>query len=454
MAAILGLRLSNFIMNELTLKIKRRVFWSDSKDVLFWIRSDARKFQQFVALRIGEILEGSHANEWNWVPTVENVADEATKWKGAPNFNKDARWFCGPGFLYKDENFWPKSEFTSYADTAEFVCHMKQRTFRPSFWQIVPDFLRFSKWERLRGCQRFVLKFCKLITKLNPKLNNTIRTYILRNDIQVAEYFLFMACQEESFGEEMETIRNKGHVKSSSCLYKLSPFLDEFGVLRIRGRIDLADVMEDTRRPIILRKGHIITNLIIDFYHRKYHHHHNEIIVNELRQRFWISGMRAAVRAVNKSCQVCKNRRAVPACPEMGSLPVERLSPYTRPFTFVGVDYFGPLQIIVGRRTEKRWGTLFTCMTTRAVDIEIASSLSTDSFLLIFKQFISHRGIPPRVLSDNGTNFRGASRILLMETEKVSSSALEQKYPNIEWIFIPPASPHMGGCWERMIRSM
>ena len=104
MAAILGLRLSNFIMNELTLKIKRRVFWSDSKDVLFWIRSEA-KFQQFVALRIGEILEGSHANEWNWVPTVDNVADEATKWKGAPNFNKDAGWFCGPGFLYKDENF-------------------------------------------------------------------------------------------------------------------------------------------------------------------------------------------------------------------------------------------------------------------------------------------------------------------------------------------------------------
>ena len=57
------------------------------------------------------------------------------------------------------------------------------------------------------------------------------------------------------------------------------------------------------------------------------------------------------------------------------------------------------------------------------------------------------------MLSDHGTNFRGASRILLMETEKVSSSALEQKYPDIEWIFIPPSSSHMGGCWERMIRS-
>ena len=53
-----------------------------------------------------------------------------------------------------------------------------------------------------------------------------------------------MACQEESFGDEIETIRNKEHVKSSSCLYKLSPFFNEFGVIRIRGRIYLARYKE------------------------------------------------------------------------------------------------------------------------------------------------------------------------------------------------------------------
>ena len=93
-------------------------------------------------------------------------------------------------------------------------------------------------------------------------------------------------------------------------------------------------------------------------------------------------------------------------------------------------------------------------MTVRAVHIEIASSLSTDSFLLLLKQFICRRGTPCKILSDNATNFRGASRVLLFEVEKISSVDVVRKFSNIQWKFIPPVSPHMGGAWERMVRSI
>lgn len=210
----------------------------------------------------------------------------------------------------------------------------------------------------------------------------------------------------------------------------------------------------NVKRSIILPRNHQVTRLITDFYHRKFHHHHNEIVVNEMRQRFFISGLRALVSTVAKNCQLCRNRRASPAPSSMGALPPERLAPFTLPFTYTGVDYFGPMDTVVGRRREKRWGVLFTCLTTRAVHIEISPSLSTESFILALKQFISRRGIPRRIMSVNGTNFRGANRILVDEIEKVSSGQLEQEYPEIEWLFIPPASPHMGGAWEGMIRSV
>ncbi|XP_070070197.1 uncharacterized protein [Drosophila takahashii] len=164
-----------------------------------------------------------------------------------------------------------------------------------------------------------------------------------------------------------------------------------------------------------------IAYLIVEYHHRKYHHLHAEIVVNEIRQNYWIPGLRALAKEIIKNCPVCCIRRAQPSPPMMGILPKERLSPNTVPFTFTGVDYFGPIEVAVGRRREKRWGVLFTCLTVRAVHLELVPSLSTDSFLLALKLFTARR--------------------------------VERKYAELSFSFNPPGSPHMGGCWERMVRS-
>ena len=318
----------------------------------------------------------------------------------------------------------------------------------------MPDLTRFSKWEKLLRSQIVVIKF--LFKFLTPgKASEEFKPFLSNSLMESAEYFLYKICQADAFAEDINHLKCGNSMTKRSTLFKLSPYLDNFGLLRIRGRIDAAeDAPRNMKRPIILPQKHVITKLLIDFYHRRYHHKHNEIVVNEIRQNFWIFGLRAAVRAVAKSCQFCKIRRAIPCAPMMGDLPPERMSTYTRPFYYTGIDYFGPLEIAVGRRREKRWGVVFTCMTVRAVHIEIAPSLSTDSFLMVLKQFICRRGAPCKILSDNATNFRGASRVLLEEVEKISSSEVERKFPSIQWKFIPPASPHMGGAWERMVRSI
>lgn len=456
LAAVLGLRLANFVGSELSLRISRRVFWSDSKNVLYWIRSDARKYQQFVALRIGEILESSQVKEWRWVSSAENVADDGTKWAGHPQFDANSRWFTGPGFLNDDESKWPVMDFNNNKITepeSMYYIECKQKIVS-MLDAIVPDPTRFSKWEIFRNAQWNVLKFLRLIRK-KPFTTKHSEALINISDVDSVENVIMRKCQEEVYSDEIKLLQSGKAVSRTSEIYKCSPYMDEFGVLRMKGRIDAIDgVAISVKRPIILPSKHPVSYLLADFYHRKYHHHHDEVVVNEMRQRFRISGLRALVNATSKKCQFCKNRRAKPSCPEMGDVPPERLAAFTRPFHFTGVDYFGPLEIVIGRRREKRWGVLFTCMTMRAVHIEIAPSLSTDSFLLAFKQFISRRGVPHRVLSDNATNFRGASRVLLSEVEKISSDELEREYPRIEWKFIPAASPHMGGSWERMVRSV
>ena len=87
----------------------------------------------------------------------------------------------------------------------------------------------------------------------------------------------------------------------------------------------------------------------------------------------------------------------------MSDLPQERLLPDLPPFTNTGVDYFGPLEIKRGRAVVKRWGVIFTCMTSRAVHIEVANSLDTSSCINALRRFISSRRQVKRLRSDNGT---------------------------------------------------
>ena len=90
-----------------------------------------------------------------------------------------------------------------------------------------------------------------------------------------------------------------------------------------------------------------------------------------MQQQFAIVKLRTALRSIVQRCVTCRKRRAETICPMMADLPRERLACKEPPFTNTGVDYFGPFYVAVRRSTEKRWGFLFTCLTTRAVHFEV-----------------------------------------------------------------------------------
>ncbi|XP_070566968.1 uncharacterized protein [Ptychodera flava] len=126
------------------------------------------------------------------------------------------------------------------------------------------------------------------------------------------------------------------------------------------------------------------------------------------------------------------------------------------PFSSVYVDFFGPLFVKWRRGTTKRYGCIFTCLAIRAVHIEVTHSLSTDSFIQAVWRFVSRRGPPTTLYSDNRTNFRGAEAEIKhalgnWNQDKIVDSLRRR---SIQWYFNPPAASHAGGVWERMIRSV
>ena len=175
---------------------------------------------------------------------------------------------------------------------------------------------------------------------------------------------------------------------------------------------------------------------------------------------YWIINAKLVIKRVLSQCIPCKIENMKPSNQLMGQLPNERTAVFDPVFTNTGVDYFGPILVKNSKRIRftsgynKHYGVVLTCLTTRATHLELAGDLSTDLFIPALKRFIARRGQPKVMYSDNGSNFRGAEKELgdlfsKIDFDKVSKTLTNY---NINWKFIPPLSPWMGGAWESIVK--
>ncbi|XP_072931704.1 uncharacterized protein [Epargyreus clarus] len=438
-AAVIGSRLATDVISKHPWKDAVVYLWSDSKTVLSWIRNDANRYTPYVAHRLSEIAEATRTEQWKWVPTALNVADDATR-AGNTQLSSSSRWYTGPPFLCESEERWPVECTLPLQVTEALVTHT---TSRDSLIEIE----RFSSYDRLVRALSYVLLFVDKCRKRAASLGI--------KHIREAERLIIMQAQSHSFESEIARLRQGKHVDRSSRLFKLDPVYDEDGIVRLNGRIDAANIPAQRKNPPILDGSSHLVRLYIRREHVHSNHSGREQLVNNIRQKFWVLRLRPAVRTVISDCVMCKARRAAPLDPVKGDLPALRLQSYTRPFSYCGVDCYGPMWVTIGRRREKRWGMLFTCLVTRGIHIELIASLSTESAIMAIRRMAARRGMPHTMVSDNGTNFHGADvelrrayREWLPEIEKF---ALRK---HMDWRFIDPGAPNQGGAWERMIRSV
>jgi len=201
------------------------------------------------------------------------------------------------------------------------------------------------------------------------------------------------------------------------------------GLLCVGGRLQNANLDYDTRHPILLPKYHPVTKATIVYYHEKYLHGGSQALLAALRQRYWQIGGRKFVASVINKCVRCFRMKPVIWEHVMGSLPANRVQ-RNPAFHTTGVDYCKPFyhKAEAGNKApHKCYIAVFVCFSTKAAHLEVVQDLTTDSFIAALRRFISLRGSPRTIWSDNATNFVGA-KSELAELKELFLSSIQHRY--------------------------
>ena len=469
MAAVLGCRLGASVADALNLSQLDRVMWTDSMNVIWWIRNLSRRFKPFVAHRIAEIHEKTDSSQWFHTPTDVNPADLASRGATASQLVGNQQWENGPEYLLGDRGQWPPqpadvpkptaSELRKSVVVSDEHDGMVKQTSLLSFlnvadWRLAPE--KFSSLSHLIRVTAWVMRF---VNNCQCLADERMSGNLSHEEIADAEMCVFRSAQREEFPQEYKMLSSGKPIPATSPLRGLLPVLDEYGVMRLSGRLQNAEFLPyEMQHPILLPRNSWVTLLVIRHQHEMDNHvAGTSHTLSKLMEKYWIVAGREAIREWERICSECKRRKAKPAVQVMAPLPQIRLKEPLRAFGRVAVDYAGPFITIQGRgqRRAKRYLCVFTCLACRAVHLEMASGLDTNSFMNAFQRMCNRRGVPEEVLSDNGSNFIGAERELseLFDQQATDEITELTKDLRIKWSFLPPLSPHFGGVHESMVKS-
>ena len=450
-SAKLGVELALKLRAELSIKLDSVFYWTDSLTVLQYLSNDNLRLKRFVENKVNFILNYSTSSQWNHVPSKQNPADLVSRGATVDTLATSRLWNSGPEFLSTNEI--PGQPTCLSLEVTDEEVKPRARVLlsleEPSPTDEVME--STSQWYKLKCRIAYLLKYKEYLMK-----KSVDRKEVSVHDLKVAESCIIKFLQKKYFSGEIERIKLNQNLPKNSLLKRLSPILDEDGIVRVGGRLCNADLDFERKHPVILPgKTHVVELLMRDT-HVKVGHMGKDAMLCHLRAKFWIIKGNSIARKIVHECLSCRKYHGMPGRQLMADLPSQRVNSSKVAFSSVGIDFFGPFYVSVGRRTEKRYGVVFSCMTTRAIHLEIAHSLNTDSFVNSLRRFICRRGNIEQVFCDNGSNLVRGQKELKLSIDEWNKQKLDDffKQKNISWSFNPPSASHFGGHYERQIRSV
>ncbi|XP_075163365.1 uncharacterized protein LOC142235999 [Haematobia irritans] len=448
------------IRDTFCLNVQNIYFWTDSEIVLHWISMIPSSLATFVSNKVSEIQENSGQASWRHVPGKFNPADIVSRGCNAEELNSSI-WFHGPSFLIDNQETWPRNPRIELSEEQKLLEMRKAKVFA-TVSKPENDFLRtVSKWSsyyKILNITAYIFRFINRI-----KGNCGPRTIsITSHEIKYAFLKIVEIVQKTEYADEIRKIKACKNLPAS--LQSLTPFVHvlklKYGqveLVRVGGRLLNAPLKFESKFPLLLPKGLHFTTVYLRHLHITNCHAGPKALLAILRQKIWLVNARDECRKIVRQCVHCFHYRPKLRTQLMGNLPMDRVVAL-RPFLIVGVDFCGPVNIsmrIRGKPPTKMFIAVFVCFTSKAVHLELVSNLTSECFLLCFKRFVSRRGLPSKVLCDNGTNFVGADRKLKELYRKLTNGELVSQAAKmeVEFSFIPPRAPHFGGLWEAAVKS-
>ncbi|KAI2653125.1 Gypsy retrotransposon integrase-like protein 1 [Labeo rohita] len=239
-----------------------------------------------------------------------------------------------------------------------------------------------------------------------------------------ALFTLVRLAQQDALKEELHVLsQESGKLPCNHPLYQLDTFIQD-GIMRVGGRLRKASVPFELWHPAILPKDSVVTRLILVHHHQKIQHHGRGQTLNELRVNgFWIIGGSKVVAQYIQQCVPCGRARRPLEQQQMADLPRDHTDP-SPPFTYCGMDCFGPFYTKQGCKEYKRYGLLFTGLCSRAVHTELLEDMTADAFINALRCFIAIRGAVRQIRSDQGNNLLGAKSELKNTLKEMSKESV------------------------------
>ena len=317
--------------------------------------------------------------------------------------------------------------------------------------------IRVTAWVQ-RAAYNFLSKLQK--RPLNRDASLTV------DEVTAAELFLLRSSQQRSFPLELKLLSQSPPqaLPKSSHLISINLFLASDELLHIGGRLSEAELPYHQKHPILLSAKDEFTISYFNQLHVNLCHCGPTLLFSTAGQRFHCTGARLLARRVCHQCMICRKVAAKTQNQLMGQLPPERVTP-AKAFHTTGVDYCGPFDFKEGRsrgriKKVKGYIAVFVCFVTKAIHLEPASDMTTETFLAAMKRFASRRNLPRHLHSDNGGNFIGAKNDLENLYQLLGTQELPRELQTylldhrMIWHTIPDKAPHFGGLWESAVKSV
>ena len=470
LGVLIGTRSLNFVQKSLQIPVTKKILWTDSQCVISWIKS-TKPLPCFVENRLKEI-KTSRDIEYRYVNTKDNPADLATRGKTLEELRNSDLWWYGPKWLHQSEDSWPHWNI-EIIDQETLNNLAKSTKGSPILYEIsavardgptesqkaiygenndaTPFGIRLQDYSSLNKLVRVTSWIARF---LHNKFLHRIKSEgkkegaLTSEEISNARMMWIKHVQKEATKQLVEKKKNKKEANN------LNLQADTNGIIRCYGRLTTINLGDEDANPIYLPKKNHFTKLVIKEHHERLFHAGTSHTLSFIRRTYWIPHGRTEVRSAIFRCGTCKKYQGGPfKMPNMSPWPRIKVT-RSSPFTHTGLDYLGPLYVREENSKKKVWICLFTCVTVRAIHLEVIDNMSADQFLMALRRFISRRGKPSEIICDNAKQFKLTKKVVDNAWNKVINDETVLNYAStqeIKWKFIVEFSPWTGGFYERLV---